>query len=197
MNNYFGLTDDKITKNVQQGFPIAVDNICTLEKCEYQVTDSGKECIDFVYKMTDGDTERSLRDRRWAVDEASVTTKDGQTIEEALKAAWGRKNAELRHIATKFNCTDQELKSAGGNNYKEYATNYCNLIMNKIKAKNPKLYIKTYNKNGYCAVGVYPNFLQREDSGACTLQWTKEEERLNHLVKGNGVIASTDVEHFV
>ena len=198
MNNYFGLSDDKVLSNSVQGFLIAENNVCTLEKCEYVVKGGNNlEAIEFTYKMNDNDVIRLQRDTRFGVDEDNIRVKDGETQEEALKKAWGRVNAVLKHVATKFNCTDDEMNALTGANFRQYATNYCNLIMSKVKKDNPTLYCKVYNKGGYAAVGKYPNFLQRTDAGPCTLQYTNEENTANALVKPNGVVADVSHENYV
>lgn len=190
----FGLSNKNLEKVSLSGFPVAIDNECTLEKCEYVLKGSNNlEAIEFTYLMDNGSAILRQKQTIFAVNENTVKQKEGKTMEESIASAWAKNvNNHLHHIATKLNCNQNELDNVTGSNFKEYATNYCNLITNKLSKNSPKLYLKTYLKNGYTAVSKYPEYLQRVDSGVCKLAWTNEELTANNVLVGNGVMTHTE-----
>lgn len=192
----YGLTNDKVQK-VTQSFPVAVNNVCKLEKCEY-VTKGEKnlEAIDFVYVM-DRDNDITYRqiDTRFAVNPDSVTPRGEKSYDEMLEQSYKNFNTILKHIATKFNCTEAEMANLNTSSFRNYATDFCNMIMSKVAKSSPDLYCKTYrDANGYSKVGKYVPFLQRVDEGDCMLNWTKTEVSSNNMTHANGIVKNAELE---
>lgn len=196
----YGLSKDKIQKTTSPNFPVAVDNICNMEKCEYTTKSKGDqvwEGIEFTYVMSTKDVDYRQTDMRFAVVEDTVKVKDGETHEDAVERAVTAYNTMLHHIATKFNCTDAEMDNIGGRTFEEMANNFCKLIMSKIKSNNPDLFLKTFNSNGYSKVSPFVPFLQRVDEGPCKLTWTKNEKKENALSHSNGAVEAKETENYV
>lgn len=190
----FGLTDDVTSKQSISGFPIAVDNICTLKSCSLNKR-GDYDTIEFTYVMDDGEVKRELKDNRFAPDPSSAKATDKLTLAQAQDKVITDFNTLCKHIATKFDCTDNEIAGCKGTDFKSFATSFCNLINGKIK-QNPdtKLYIKCYNKNGFSNVGQYVPFLQKVSDGPCKLQFTEKERNANNTVHSNGVAQVQDFQ---
>lgn len=194
----YGLTDDKVQK-ITQSFPVAVNNVCKLEKCEY-VTKGEKnlEAIDFVYVMDGSDITYRQIDTRFAVNPDNISPRGDKSYDEVLQQAYRNLNTILKHIATKFNCTEDEMKNLNTSSFKSYATDFCKMIMSKVAKNNPDLYCKTYrDANGYSKVGKYVPFLQRVDEGDCLLNWTKAEVNSNNMTHSNGIVKSEMEENYI
>jgi len=184
----YGLSKDKV-QEVISNFPVALDNICRLEKCEF-VAEKGVDkspAIEFTYAMEANGTKFRIFDTCWSVNESKVTAGANETMADAIDRVVTELNTRMRHIATKFNCSDEELEALTGRNFQEYAQNYCNLINNKRAVENPLLFLKTVNSNGYVNVAKYPAFLQRVDTGDCKLSYTRFELERNSKTHSNGV----------
>lgn len=163
-------------------FPVApqVSDV-ELEKCEY-CYGNGWEGVDFHYTRNTPEGVSKLRDRTFCVNESNIRVSPnipGDTVENAIEREYKKFNTRLKHIATKFNITEEELQSACNHctTPMEFVEAYCNLI--NTKTDGVKLWLKTVVDNkGYTKVARYPSFLQRMDSGNCELSYTRAEQQI-------------------
>ncbi len=200
MKMNYGFGEDQVTKT-STPFPVGacIDNV-EITDCKYisGTSAAGKEweAIDFSY--TRGGA--TINDRIFAINPENVFVRSfipDDTHEAAVEDKIKVFNTQLKHIATKLNITDEQLKVCNMSSFKTMAEDYCKLILSKCKGS--KLYMKTTLNGGFTKVCRNPNattpFLQRMDSegGVCTLEYTPRE--LTNLAAEqapkNGVSGST------
>ena len=182
MSNY-GLTADKVS--IQNFFRVAVDNKCYLKEAKVGTAGNSK-VIDLVWVSEDGSSEQ--QQRLFEVNASNLSPRPGQTFEEMEANLYKTFNTKLKHIATKFNLTDEDFAKINTSSFETYATDYCKMLNAAVAANNPLLYIKVYKDNkGYSKVSEHPPFLQRVDEGDCKLDWTTNEIASNTIAPTNGV----------
>lgn len=161
-------------------FPVSdcVNNV-ELHGCTYG-THGNYEFIDFTYKRKTDEGVSTLIDRMFALNEKMITPNasiEGDTKEAALKREYAKFATRLKHIATKFGISEDELKAIPEGNFAVFAKTYCNLV--NARCSDVMLYCKTVkDKSGYCKMAKYPSFLQRMDVGKCELKYSATEVAL-------------------
>lgn len=174
---------------VSSQFPVQCDvDQVTLDKCEYIAQNSWEanswEAIDFLYKRRGS----VLKDRMFSINPNGATARswvEGDTVEDALEARTAVFMTQLKHIATKFGITDEQLYALGElKTFKDLATAYCKMVNDK--RKGVKMYCKTIrNQDGFTKLARGKNstmpFLQNMAEGDCTLHYTNFEIANNEL----------------
>lgn len=171
----YGLDSDNLPKR-KLPFPIGeCISDCELSSCEF--VDGGSwQAIDFTWIRSTDDGDQELRDRRFAVNEDSITPKSGESTEDAVQRAYANFNGIVKHIGSKF-VEAEELSNIKGDNFREFATNYCEII--NANCSGTKMYVKTLpNNNGYAKMSTYPRFCQTMESGDCELAYTPREKSI-------------------
>lgn len=199
MSNKYGFNEDQVAKD-SLPFPVAenVDNVI-LEKCSYvhgEKEGEPWEGIRFEYsRQASGDTMR-LNDTRFAAVRAKAKATDTKTAEENYEDTVKRKNAQLRHIATKFGITDTELRAIPTDgSFKSTAMGYCELVNSRCRGK--KLYCKTVKNGKYVTMATFPPFLQNMAEGECTLAYNDSEKNQMKENAPAGVINDDSVNSIV
>lgn len=176
-----------------------------LASCSYG-THGDYEFIDFTYVRKTEDGIGTLRDRMFSINESNINPNpniEGDTKEMALKRAGLQFVTRLKHIASKFGVSDDELKSLPNSSFAAMAKSYCNMV--NANCEGIKMYCKTVkDKAGYTKMAKYPPFLQRMDAGDCELKYSASEVSSiaantpsNGAVKGTRKVSSWTGEDLV
>jgi hypothetical protein len=183
----YGITADKV--GTRGYFDAAVDNKCRLLKAEVSELANNNTVIDLTYVTEDGLCNQLQR--IFPVNASNLTPRQGQTFDEMEAELVKNFNTKLRHIATKFNLSEEDFAKIDGSSFEALAKSYCSMLNRGIAKDSPLLYLKTYtDKAGYTKVSDSVPFLQRVDTGECTLKWTsKETASMGAAAVPNGVHA--------
>lgn len=170
----YGFSDLEVQK---RPFPVSdcVTN-CELQSAAYG-THGDYEFIDFIYTQKNEEGIATLKDRMFAINFKNITPSPliaGDTKEAAEKREFNKFATRLKHVATKFGISEDDLKAIPSGSFAQLAKTYC--LMVSSKCKGVMLYCKTIrDKSGYAKMARYPSFLQRMDTGNCELKYSSSE----------------------
>lgn len=170
-----GFPAGKISQNVK------IESIC-FDIIETKIGDSLETILITYTKDLGGDNKMEFQHRLFAVNEN--TSYD-------VEKEYQNFNTKVLHIAEQFGI-DKDTFSAKtkSNSFKEFASNYVNLISNFLPSQE-EFYLKLLiNKAGYPIVPLYGDFLQKMSTGECYLTYSKYE--LKKLKEFSTDIADND-----
>lgn len=190
----YGLTSDKVAKQMRNGFDLGVDIKCHLKSVELvekkSMNGNIMNALDFVFVSETQDTVSTTTRTEFEVVPENTPAFKGKTQEESVDIAIANLNTTLLHVATKLKCTEEDFSKLDTTDFMSYAKSYCKMINAKLAEDSPLLYAKTVRDNkGYVKLAKFVPFLQRVDSGACELKWNSYEISGNAVHSGNGVTA--------
>jgi hypothetical protein len=106
----YGITADKV--GTRSYFDAAVDNKCRLLKAEVSELANNNTVIDLTYVTEDGLCNQLQR--IFPVNASNLTPRQGQTFDEMEAELVKNFNTKLRHIATKFNLSEEDFAKIDG-----------------------------------------------------------------------------------
>ena len=186
MNNLYGNFTNVDETEVSSLLKNTIHDNVVLSSVKYENTDKSGEALIYTFqKKIDKNSlgvfsARVLPLKKW----------DNQSDEE-FKLSVTEWNANIKHIASKYDITLEELTNETSNatSFSDFCNKYIKLLSSKLDDR--KLYLKLFsNKGGYAALPKYPKYIQKMSTGDCILSFTNYEK--NKMIEWDGESVGND-----